>query len=144
MHQYCKLNMKNTHCVSESDSQQLSVCRRRSEECTWRKKYGMCFQLVLLLPRLTLLHLCTGTRLGGVRGGYLMIMSNRLPPLPSLPLPFFPSLCPRLSLSLSLNSFLPPSSSSTDIRSGCAIIQKGFERNPWQPPSREPRCPSIL
>lgn len=69
----------------------------------------------------------------GVRGGYSMIMSNRLPPLPSP--------CPRLSLRLSqLLPPPPPSSSSTDIRSGCAIMPKAFERNPWQPSSREP-CP---
>lgn len=92
--------------VSSSAVSLLNALRRTN------MKEKMCFQL-LLPPRLTLLHLCTG--LWSTRR--LFDDHEQQADSPPLPSPPFLSLCPRLSLSLSLNA---------DIRSGCAIYTKSF------------------
>lgn len=141
--------------------QQLLVCSRERKHMKENVKCD-CQLLLVLTP-----SMCRQRRACGVRGGYSMIMSNRLPrfpsPLlspsppfpPSLLHPLFPSFpfCPHLSLSpfISLNSFLSPPSflkrwhQKWVCRYTKSFWEKSMATTIWRatPPPPPPPPPSI-
>lgn len=140
--------MKTTHYTPESGPRHLSVviCREILETLRGRKTVKCVFASSPAAAWLNSAPSMHRLKACGVRGCYLMIVSNRLPPHPFsfllFPLPsssFF-------SLSLPLSLSTPSSSLSPALTSevGCAIIPKAFERNPWQPPSSEQCFPSTF